>query len=327
MIAVPDQWREIWGEEAYNIVFSSELIHEPGSDYVYSDLNMITLASVIEHITGERLDEYIEKNITEPLGMDDTMFNPPESLQERTAATEYQPEVDRGLVWGEVQDENAWVMDGVSGHAGLFSTARDLAVFGQMFLNEGKYEGERILQADTVKKIGTDQLPNFPEDSHGLGWELDQAWYMGDLASSETMGHTGFTGTSIVLDPNEQTAAILLSNRVHPTREGESPNTIRENVADQTAAAIDAWDVSHMTSLVEDFEEEGEFANDEAASTLQLHLTAVNHYEDQEEAEKVIQHMEGFQDLLAEQKINAEISQEAFHILDTQAADLIEKWT
>ncbi|SDI71396.1 serine hydrolase domain-containing protein [Natribacillus halophilus] len=313
-------------EEAYDIVFSAELTREPGSDYVYSDLNMITLAAVIEHITGERLDEYIEKNITEPLGMDDTMFNPPESMKDRTAATEYQPEVDRGLVWGEVHDENAWVMDGVSGHAGLFSTARDLAVFGQMFLNEGEYEGERILQADTVKKIGTDQLPDSLDDSHGLGWELDQAWYMGDLSEPETMGHTGFTGTSMVINPNEQTMAIVLTNRVHPTRDGASPNDIRESVADQTAAAIDAWDASYMASLVEDLDEDGEFAKDEAVHALQTHLTAVHHYEDQEEAAKVIRHTEGFQDLMAEQKNNAEISQEAFHILNTQAEDLIEKW-
>ncbi|QDI93143.1 serine hydrolase [Salicibibacter halophilus] len=313
-------------EEAYDIVFSSELTHEPGSDYVYSDLNMISLAAVIEQITGERLDEYIEKNITEPLGMDDTMFNPPESLQERTAATEYQPDVERGLVWGEVHDENAWVMDGVSGHAGLFSTARDLAVFAQTFLNEGEYGEERILQPETVEKIGTNQLPDSLDDTHGLGWELDQAWYMGDLSESETIGHTGFTGTSVVINPNEQMMAILLTNRVHPTRKGASPNEIREHVADQTAAAIDAWDASHMKSLVEDLDAEGEFSNEEAFQHLHTHLTAVHYYENQEEAEKVITHMEGFQDLIDDQLNNEVISKDAFNILRAQSEDLIETW-
>src|SRR5699024_11694404 len=114
-------------EEAYQEVFSTPLDHEPGTHYGYSDLNMITIGALIEKISGERLDQYIKANITEPLGMTDTMFNPPESLKDRIAATEYQPQTDREIVWGEVHDENAWAMDGVAGHAGLFSTAQEFS--------------------------------------------------------------------------------------------------------------------------------------------------------------------------------------------------------
>ncbi|HEX7064234.1 MAG TPA: serine hydrolase [Bacillales bacterium] len=225
-------------EEAYQIVFSYSLKYEPGTHYVYSDLNFITLGALVERISGKRLDQYIEENITGPLHMDDTMFNPPERLKDRVAATEYQPWTGRGLVWGEVHDENAWLMDGVSGHAGLFSTAHDLAIFAQMILNDGKYKGARILEPETVAMIETNQLPDFPGDAHGLGWELAQGWYMDALAGPLTMGHTGFTGTSMVISPGNQAIAILLTNNVHPTREAPSTNPIRRKVARWTADAI-----------------------------------------------------------------------------------------
>ncbi|ASK62325.1 serine hydrolase [Virgibacillus phasianinus] len=313
-------------EEAYQTVFAQPLEHDPGTHYAYSDLNMITLGALVEQLSGERLDHYINEHITEPLGMNDTMFNPPASLKDRTAATEYQPWTDRGLVWAEVHDENAWIMDGVAGHAGLFSTARDLAIFAQMILNDGQYEGARILQPESVQLMGTNQLPNFPGDAHGLGWELNQSWYMGALASPSTMGHTGFTGTSIVINPNKQTMVIVLTNNVHPTRESSSTNPIRRQVAGKTADAIYAWSAASMKELVKQLEEKGEFENSDAVHRLTLHLTAVNQYESNDQAEKVVKHMKNFKLLLDHQKESELISEEAYETLKTDANYLIEKW-
>ncbi|MBM7645631.1 CubicO group peptidase (beta-lactamase class C family) [Scopulibacillus daqui] len=225
-------------EDKLRYVLEHPLENPPGTAYTYSDLNMITLAVLVERLSGERLDQYIKEHITDPLEMKDTMFNPPAYLKTRTAATEYQPWIDRGLVWGQVHDENAWALDGVSGHAGVFSTAHDLAIFSQMMLNGGRYKGKQILKPSTVRLMETNQLPQFPEDSHGLGWELQQGWYMDALTEPTTMGHTGFTGTSIVISPNNKTIVILLTNRVHPTRNTVSTNGIRRTVARLAADAI-----------------------------------------------------------------------------------------
>lgn len=313
-------------EEAYAEVFSTALEHDPGTHYGYSDLNMITIGALIEQISGERLDQYIQTHITEPLGMTDTMFNPPESLKARIAATEYQPQTDREIVWGEVHDENAFAMDGIAGHAGLFSTARDLAVFAQMILNDGQYDDTRILETETVEKMETNQLPDFPGNAHSLAWELNQDWYMGALSEPSTLGHTGFTGTSIVINPSKDAVAILLTNKVHPTREAPSTNPIRQAVAGKTADAINAWSAHTMEALVEDFVAEDAFSSDEATRALQVHLAAISHYEGTGSAEKVVKHMEGFQRLLDYQRENEFISEEAYETLHTNADYLIGKW-
>ncbi|MFC7392873.1 serine hydrolase [Scopulibacillus cellulosilyticus] len=225
-------------EDRLRYVLEHPLENPPGTAYTYSDLNMMTLDVLIERLSGERLDQYVKEHITGPLNMKDTMYNPPASLKPRIAATEYQPWTGRGLVWGQVHDENAWALDGVSGHAGVFSTANDLATFSQMLLNGGRYKGKQILKLSTVHLMETNQLPQFPDDSHGLGWELQQGWYMDALTEPTTMGHTGYTGTSIVVSPNNKTIAILLTNRVHPTRNTVSTNGIRRTVARLTADAI-----------------------------------------------------------------------------------------
>lgn len=225
-------------EERLQIVFRQPLEAKPGTRYAYSDLNLITLGALVERLSGMSLDEFVKKHITGPLGMTDTMYNPPASLKQRIAATEYQAETGRGLVWGEVHDENAWALDGVAGHAGVFSTAKDLAVFGHMFLQKGKYGGTRILKESTVELMAKNHLPDFPGDDQGLVWELNQGWYMDALADSKTMGHTGFTGTSLVVDRKNQTLAILLTNRVHPTRNTKSINPTRRQVARMAADAI-----------------------------------------------------------------------------------------
>lgn len=225
-------------DERLEIVLKHGLVNPPGTKYMYSDLNMITLGVLIERLTGQRLDEYIKQNITEPLGMKDTMYNPPGSSKSRIAATEYQPWTGRDLVWGQVHDENAWSLDGVAGHAGLFSTAHDLTILGQLFLNKGKYGKTQILKPTTVALMEQNMNQTIPDSEHGLGFELNQGWYMDALSDVNTMGHTGFTGTSLVISPKNKTIAILLTNRVHPTRQTFSINQTRRLVARKAADAI-----------------------------------------------------------------------------------------
>ncbi|MFB4167764.1 serine hydrolase [Virgibacillus sp. JSM 102003] len=225
-------------QDRLQYVFEYPLDNQPGTTYTYSDLNMITLAVIVERISGKGLDQFVKENITEPLNMTDTMYNPPEKLKDQIAATEYQPWTDRGLVWGEVHDENAWSLGGVAGHAGVFSTANDLAKLGHMMINEGRYGGKQILQPETVELLVENQIPQFPGDEHGLGFELAQGWYMDALSESSTIGHTGYTGTSFVVNQNNDTIAILLTNRVHPTRETVSTNPARRQFARKVADAI-----------------------------------------------------------------------------------------
>ncbi|MFI8836553.1 serine hydrolase domain-containing protein [Streptomyces afghaniensis] len=180
----------------------------PGA-YRYSDLNMLLLQHLLERITGRTLDVLFRDGITRPLGMTATEFGPCPGA----AATEDQrrpwAKADRGMLRGEVHDENAWALGGVAGHAGLFSTGRDLAVFCRTLLAGGSYGPARILGPDFVDLLFTPP---------GLGFSLDQPWFMGDLAGRGAAGHTGFTGTSLVLDPATDTFLILLTNAVHPRR-------------------------------------------------------------------------------------------------------------
>ncbi|ASN04675.1 serine hydrolase domain-containing protein [Virgibacillus necropolis] len=236
-------------EDRLDYVFNYPLDNPPGTTYTYSDLNMITLGAIIERLSGKRLDEFVNDTLLEPLNMTDTMYNPPESLKNRIAATEYQPWTNRGLVWGDVHDENAWSLDGVAGHAGVFSTANDLAILAHMFINDGRYGGKQILQPETIQLLVENQIPQFTGNEHGLGWELAQGWYMDALSEASTIGHTGYTGTSIAVNLNNDTIAILLTNTVHPSRVGVSTNPARRQFARQVADAIpvsvpkgqDAW--------------------------------------------------------------------------------------
>jgi CubicO group peptidase (beta-lactamase class C family) len=183
-------------------------VTEPGR-YVYSDLNLLLLQFVLERTTGRALDVLVRDGITRPLGMTATAFGPCPGA----AATEDQrrpwARADRGMLRGVVHDENAWALGGVAGHAGLFSTAPDLAVFCRALLCGGSYGPARILGPDFVELLFTPP---------GLGFALDQHWFMGELAGHGAAGHTGFTGTSLVLDPATDTFLILLANTVHPRR-------------------------------------------------------------------------------------------------------------
>lgn len=146
--------------------------------------------------------------------------------------------LDRGLVWGEVHDENAYSLDGVAGHAGVFSCAWDLAVLARTLLNGGVYGRARILSAESVDLLFTDFNTAFPGDAHGLGFELYQHWYMGAMATPRTAGHTGFTGTSLVLDPTTDSFLIVLGNSVHPVRSWRSGSAPRVAAANRMARAV-----------------------------------------------------------------------------------------
>lgn len=209
---------------------------QPGDKFVYSDLNLITLGVILRHLGGAPLDVLVRDGITTPLGMPDTGFVsqlghvPPD----RFAATEIEDDTGRGLVRGEVHDENSWSLGGVSGHAGVFSTAADLLRFAQVFTG-----GEpRILNEDSIIAMTTNLNPDLPEDAHGLGFEIDQPRYMGELSGPRTIGHTGFTGTSLVADLASGAIAILLTNAVHPHRPETSINALRAAWATGAARSV-----------------------------------------------------------------------------------------
>ncbi|WP_320784521.1 serine hydrolase [Streptomyces sp. CRN 30] len=239
-------WLPLYGEPTHEgklrLVLDEAPVSSPGSAYLYSDLNLISLQLVLERITGRSLDVLLHEEITAPLGMRRTRYNPPASWRPRIAATEdSRPPwsgLDRGLVWGEVHDENAFALGGVAGHAGVFSTAWDLAVLGRTLLDGGVYGGARILRPESVELMFTDFNTGFPGDEHGLGFELYQHWYMGAMATPRTAGHTGFTGTSLVLDPTTDSFLVVLGNSVHPVRTWRSGSAPRVVAADHLARAV-----------------------------------------------------------------------------------------
>ncbi|MEV6999824.1 serine hydrolase [Streptomyces sp. NPDC093982] len=229
-------------EEKLQLIWNEAPLNPPGTKYLYSDLNLISLQLVLEKITGRSLDTLLHDEITGPLGMRRTRYNPPAAWKPRTAATEDArlpwSGLDRGLVWGEVHDENAFSLGGIAGHAGVFSNAWDLAVLGRTLLNGGTYGRCRILEPESVELMFTDFNTAFPGDEHGLGFELYQHWYMGAMATPRTAGHTGFTGTCLVLDPTTDSFLVVLGNSVHPVRSWRSGSAPRVAAADNMARAV-----------------------------------------------------------------------------------------
>jgi len=218
---------------------TADLAAEAGTRYLYSDLNLITLGALVTKVSGRPLEVLVADGITRPLRMRDTGYNPTARVpRDRIAATEFQAVPDRGMVWGEVHDENAWSFGGVAGHAGVFSTARDLGILAQTMINGGAYDGRRILRTATVQQMITNENTEFGSNAHGLGFELDQRWYMGGLSSLRTAGHTGYTGTSLVIDVASRSFAIVLTNRVHPSRSWGSVNPARVAAAQGLAESL-----------------------------------------------------------------------------------------
>ncbi|MER6971990.1 serine hydrolase [Nocardioides sp. NPDC000445] len=235
-------------EERVAAIMDTTPTHAPEQIYRYSDINLITLGLLVERLSGKTLDVYVRDHVTEPLGMRDTMYNPPADRRDRVAATEFQPWAGRPMIRGEVHDENAWALGGVAGHAGVFSTAADMARFGQMYLNGGVYNGTRILEEETVRLSLRDYTGARFTSSRGLGWELATTWYHGPIWSPVSFGHTGYTGTSIVMDPIGHQLVVLMTNRVHPSRDWGSNNPSRRAVSDALGMASAVRPVRGRTS-------------------------------------------------------------------------------
>jgi uncharacterized protein YbbC (DUF1343 family)/CubicO group peptidase (beta-lactamase class C family) len=210
----------------------------PGVRFVYSDINFILLGEIVRRLSGESLEDFARKNVFEPLGMHETMFRPPASLRPRIAPTELEPATGHPLR-GVVHDDTSRFMGGVAGHAGLFTTADDLAKFAQMMLDRGLANGTRLFSAATIEKFTTPQSPADQPILRGLGWDIDSPYSSnrGDLFPIGSYGHTGFTGTSLWIDPTSRSYVILLTNSVHPHR-GKSLNSLRGRVATLAAASF-----------------------------------------------------------------------------------------
>ena len=236
--AFKEYWRTSKGkQDTLARIFAEPLEYEPGTREIYSDLGIILTAEIIERLAGRTLDDLAKSAIFSPLGMKDTMYRPPKKLWPQIAPTEIDNNLRHRLVQGEVHDENAFAIGGVSGHAGLFSTAPDLAAFCQMLLNGGVYEHQRILRRVTIAQFTTPQ--QLSGGTRTLGWAVPtEGGSSGHYFSAHSFGHTGFTGTSIWIDPDRQLFVVLLTNRVHPTRENTKIQLVRPALHDAVMQAF-----------------------------------------------------------------------------------------
>ena len=233
-------------EELWKIGTASE----PGKEFIYSDLNFIALGDIVRVVSGKGLDAFAREHIFEPLGMKDTFFQPPATMIPRIAPTETRRNTLRYLrgqstgtsldvmLRGEVHDPTAWRMEGVTGHAGVFSSIRDLAVYAQMLLDMGAYPGGRLLSSLTVRAMTSPQSPTGSPQIRGYGWDIESTYSSprGDIFR-EGYGHTGFSGTSLWIHPPTESFVIILSNRVHPDG-GKDINHLRGAIANIVAGAI-----------------------------------------------------------------------------------------
>jgi CubicO group peptidase (beta-lactamase class C family) len=231
-------WKDTRGRADYLAKINARpLANPPGTKMVYSDWDFILMQDIIERITGTTLDAFVAARIFGPLGMTSTRFLPDTTdaaLMRRIPPTE--KDTLRGQIHGTVHDPNAWALGGVSGHAGLFSTARDLAIFVQMLQNGGSYKGAHLLTAATITRW---TAPQDPRSSRALGWDTpSDVSSAGRYFSPRSFGHTGFTGTSIWVDPERGVFVVLLMNRVNPRGLATRHTQLRRDVADVVQAAI-----------------------------------------------------------------------------------------
>jgi uncharacterized protein YbbC (DUF1343 family)/CubicO group peptidase (beta-lactamase class C family) len=247
--------RERWTgyDEAIKRLIKEPLRNPAGSRFTYSDIGFITLGEVVARVSGMPLDQFAQKNIFSPLRMNNTFFHPSPTLKARIAPTEKRrgqmsylgdSGTDAGAegeVWlrGEVHDPTSYRMNGVAGHAGLFSTAYDLAIYCQMILNGGTYNGVRILAPLTVAEMTRPRVVASNGSTRGLGWDMNTTFSTnrGDLFPLGSFGHTGFTGTSMWIDPASEMFVVFLSNRVHPDGRGDV-GPLRGRVASIVAASV-----------------------------------------------------------------------------------------
>ncbi len=228
-LAPPWQGRDA----AFNKAMAEKPVYTPGTHFAYSDINFITLGFLVEKITGASLDDYARKNIFATLGMDHTRFLPPADWLPKLAPTEY--DENGKMLRGIVHDTTARRMGGVAGHAGLFSTAADLALFAQELLS-----GNTLLSRLAIEKMTTPQTPANAQTLRGLGWDIDSPFSTnrGELLPVGSFGHTGFTGTSLWIDPATNSYIILLANAVHPHGHTSAIISLRARVATAVARAL-----------------------------------------------------------------------------------------
>ena len=219
------------------LLFSTKLERAPGDSMVYSDIGAFMMGEIIERVSGMPLDRYLDANVFRPLRMRATMFNPPDSLWPRVAPTEIDS-LRGGLVRGKVHDERAYYLGGVAAHAGLFSTAEDLARFATMLLHGGTLDGVRVLNGATLRRFTA--FADSGRHNRALGWQKASAPWAAAQMSPRAFGHTGFTGTSIAVDPELDIYIILLSNRVNPTRNNPRIGEVRARLANAVAATVRA---------------------------------------------------------------------------------------
>jgi len=234
--------------EAIRLACAETLRTHPGEKIVYSDTGPILLGEVVRRVTGKSLDQFVQTEVYGPLGMKDTGFNPPRSKWNRVAPTE----VENGVpVRGMVHDPRARRMGGVAGHAGLFFTASDLARYAQMLLNGGELNGVRIFKPETVKLMTSVQTPPNVEGRRGIGWDIDTGYSgpRGELFPLGSYGHTGWTGTSLWIDPFSKSFVIFLSNRNHPTEKG-SVIALRRRLGTLAAEAITDFDFANVSGAL-----------------------------------------------------------------------------
>lgn len=228
-------------DEVLRFIHADTLQYRPGAQSVYSDFDMILLGEIIEAVTGRPLDRAFEDEVFRPLGMGGTGFREPGDVDPTAAPTEADRVFRGRTLQGEVHDEAAWVMGGVAGHAGLFSTAHDLARFGFALANGGEAYGTRLFRRSTIDRF-TERVRLRSTYPMGLGWMLQQTdrsySSAGALFGPRSFGHTGFTGTSIWVDPDQELFVVLLSNRVHPSRQNTRIRSVRADLADAVAGAI-----------------------------------------------------------------------------------------
>ncbi|MFN2571305.1 MAG: serine hydrolase domain-containing protein [Gemmatimonadales bacterium] len=228
-------WRPLYIETttrttAFALVDTTALQRQPGDTFVYSDLGAIVLTQIVEGLAGQRLDAYLDAHLFQPLVMTSTRFLPPPDWRDRIAPTERSQ--DGTIIRGTVHDENAWKLGGVSGHAGLFSSASDLARFGSWILRAWRQDSGQV-RAFTTRQ----EMP--PGSSRALGWDTpSESSSGGTKLGPHAFGHTGFTGTSIWIDPDKDLYIILLTNRVNPTRENNRIGRVRPRVADLVVDAL-----------------------------------------------------------------------------------------
>lgn len=249
-------WIPLWRETpdrhaAFQRIDEEPLENPPGTHYTYSDLGAILMGRVVERVVSQTLDQFLYYRVFRPLGMTDTRFNPPDSLKPRIAPTEFDAVYRGRLIRGEVHDENAYHLGGVSGHAGLFSTAPDLARFAMWLLSAWRgtldSTANPFLPADFVRTV-TARQPGPEGSTRAIGWDTpdpEGGSSAGHFLSPRSFGHTGFTGTSIWMDPERDLYIILLTNRVHPTRENRALLAIRGQVADRVVQALKDPSLDH----------------------------------------------------------------------------------